>query len=87
MVDQNMTEDADIAAAHEAVRRGMKGLPADRLYDGTDGANRLWRGILKLGVIISDQEAQIEEYKRIEHHRGNDAMRLHSADTKYKADG
>ena len=69
--------DADIQAAYEFARRAAKGLPADRLYDGADGAMRVARGILKLGVIIAD-------YEEIEKARGVDAMRLHSADSKYK---
>ena len=66
----------DIEAAREFARRSTKGLPADRLYDGANGAHRVARGILKLGVIIAD-------YEEIEKQRGEDAMRLHSADSKY----
>lgn len=67
--------DKDIEAAYEFARRSAKGLPADRLYDGANGAHRVARGILKLGVIIAD-------YEEIERQRGEDAMRLHYADTK-----
>lgn len=31
-------------AADEAMRRRKKGLPSDRWYDGTDGADLAWRG-------------------------------------------
>jgi hypothetical protein len=69
------TPDQDIEAAREFARRAVKGLPADRLYDGAQGAHRVAMGILKLGVIIAD-------YEDIERQRGEDAMRLHSGDTK-----
>jgi hypothetical protein len=72
-----MTEDQDIEAAYEFARRAAKGLPADRLYDGADGAMRVARGILKLGVIIADME-------EVERARGEEAMRLHSDHSKYK---
>jgi len=73
MTDQT---DPDIEAAREFARRSIKGLPADRLCDGANGAHRVARGILKLGVIIAD-------YEENEKQRGEDAMRLHSADSKY----
>lgn len=70
--------DPDIEAAQEFARRFVKGLPADRRYDGSEGADRVARGILKLGIIIAD-------YEENERARGEDAMRLHHADSKYTA--
>lgn len=71
--------DQDIEAAQEFARRFVKGLPDDRRYDGTEGADRVARGILKLGILIAD-------YEEIERLRGDDAMRLHHADSKYVRD-
>lgn len=73
-----MTDDTDqdIEAAREFVRRAIKGLPDDRLYNGSQGAHRVAMGILKLGVIIAD-------YEELEKRRGDDAMRIHSADSKF----
>lgn len=74
--------DEDVKAAYEAARRGAKGLPADCLYDGTKGARRLWRGIIKLGVIIADQEAELDAYREAERRRGADAMGVYPDDRK-----
>jgi len=72
-----MTEtDVDIEAAREFARRRVKGLPVDRWYDGDEGADRVARGILKMGLVI----ARFEEAER---QRGEDAMRIHHADSKY----
>lgn len=73
-----MTDDTDqdIDAAREFARRFTKGLPSDRLYDGDHGAKRVARGIIKLAVIIADYEA-------MERQRGEDAMRIHKADSKF----
>lgn len=70
-----MTDD-DIEATREFARRYVKGLPPDRRYDGTDGADRVARGILKLGIIIAD-------FEEAERARGEDAMRVHHEDSKY----
>lgn len=82
--DIEAMHDPDIEAAYEAARRGVKGLPADRLYDGTIGATRLWRGILKLGAIIADQADVIARFEAYERARNQGATEIYPEDSKYK---
>lgn len=81
--DIEAMSDPDLEAAYECARRGAKGLPADRLYDGALGMHRLWRGIVKLGIIIADQSERLAAYEDDERARGAEAMGLHPDDSKY----
>lgn len=71
-------EDA-MKAAREFARRSDKGLPADRWYDGTQGAHMVAQGI-KAQAVINEMLAgaflALWAEKR-------DATRLHTKDSKY----
>lgn len=68
-----------IKAAREFARRAEKGLPADRWYDGTTGAEAVARGIKAQTVMI---EMLSGAFLAIWQEK-NDATRLHSKDSKY----
>lgn len=75
---------AAIAAADEYRRRAEKGLPADRFADGTEGAILVGRGIAAYQKIMAMQTAALMDLFGAMKQAGDDAMRLHSADSKYK---
>ena len=69
-----------LLAANEYKRRCEKGLPADRLTDGTAGAKMVAEGIRAMQIIMALQTQAISEMFSDMQSRGKDAMRLHSAD-------
>lgn len=81
MLDDEQIENwqTDIAAAREFARRGDKGIPPDRWYDGTDGLRQVVRGIqaqAQMIEMLADAFTTLYAEKR-------DATRLHSGDSKY----
>jgi hypothetical protein len=73
-----------LAAADEYARRAQKGLPPDRFTDGTTGALMVARGIIAQQRIIAMQTAALVDLYEAMRKAGTDAMRLHSADSKYR---
>lgn len=73
-----------LEAATEYARRAAKGLPADRFTDGTQGARLVAQGIMAQQRIIAMQTAALMDLFGAMKQAGDDAMRLHSADSKYK---
>lgn len=74
---------AALEAANEYARRAQKGLPPDRFTDGTTGALMVARGIIAQQRIIAMQTAALVDLYEAMRKAGTDAMRLHSADSKY----
>jgi hypothetical protein len=72
-----------IEAATEYARRAEKGLPSDRWTDGTHGARMVAQGIAARDRIIAMQTAALVDLYEAMRQAGTDAMRLHSADSKY----
>lgn len=73
-----------LQAASEYARRAAKGLPADRYSDGTTGARMVAQGIAAQQKIMTMQTAALVDIYEAMRQAGTDAMRLHSADSKYK---
>lgn len=73
-----------LEAATEYARRAAKGLPADRFTDGTHGARLVAQGIMAQQRIMAMQTAALMDLFGAMKQAGDDAMRLHSADSKYK---
>ena len=72
-----------LQAASEYARRAQKGLPSDRWADGTTGAVMVAQGIIAQQRIIAMQTAALVNLYEAMRKAGTDAMRLHSADSKY----
>jgi hypothetical protein len=72
-----------LAAASEYARRANKGLPSDRWADGTTGAVMVAQGIIAQQRIMAMQTAALVDLYEAMRKAGTDAMRLHSADSKY----
>jgi hypothetical protein len=73
-----------LQAASEYARRAEKGLPPDRWTDGTHGARMVAQGIAARDRIIAMQTAALVDLYEAMRQAGTDAMRLHSADSKYR---
>ena len=74
---------AEMEAATEFARRARKGLPADRFYDGTDGAKVVAKGIDAWIKAFADSVELLRQMEELQRQQGEDAMGLHSADSKY----
>lgn len=61
-------------AADEAVRRAEKGLPDDRLFDGSNGALLAMRGVWAKNQIIAMQSAALLEFIEQEAERNAASM-------------
>lgn len=70
-------------AATEYARRAQKGIPPDRWTDGNAGAVMVAQGILAQQKIMAMQTAALVDLYEAMRKAGTDAMRLHSADSKY----
>lgn len=79
--------EAALKAAHEYARRAQKGLPADRWCDGSAGARLVAQGIHAMNQILDAQTATLIVLMGEAHQRGEDAMRLHTKDSKYSEAG
>ena len=71
-------------AATEYARRAQKGIPPDRWTDGNQGARMVAQGIAARDAIIAMQTAALVDLYEAMKKAGTDAMRLHSADSKYR---
>lgn len=72
-----------LTAAAEYARRAQKGIPPDRWADGNTGAVMVAQGILAQQRIMAMQTAALVDLYEAMKQAGTDAMRLHSADSKY----
>lgn len=72
-----------LQAASEYARRAQKGIPPDRWADGNAGAVMVAQGIIAHQRIIAMQTAALVDLYEAMRKAGTDAMRLHSADSKY----
>lgn len=74
---------AALDAANEYKRRAQKGLPSDRFADGANGEALVAQGIAAMQTIMNLQNAAIVEMYNDIQARGQDAVRLYTADSKY----